>query len=399
MSSAAAQRILILSSSTGGGHDSAAHALNESFAALAQGLRTPVDVTTSWVLEESTQFSRSLADTYNYLLRHNQAAMKYFYWTINALKPNEWPMVLNMAKGYGQRLILEHAPSVVVSVHPMVQHFMAYVLRKLGLAHRIPLITVVTDPGYGFWQGWASPDVSHYYVASQGAKQQLLDYGIAPDRISIEGMPVHSSFSPLAQPQQRQALLHSFGLDPNKLTLLINAGWIGGGNIPHLANAVMQASGLTGWQILYVTGQNHALYQQAQACLAQHPHGLQGAILSHPVPMVQAMQASHVMLSKMGGLTTFEAMATGLPIWGDAVTPPMPQEASTAHWLAEQGYGQLIHSPEALLTLMRQWQADPSLAQAMQAKVLASPMQGATQRIAQAILRQLPAAQPQLVAS
>jgi len=66
------------------------------------------------------------------------------------------------------------------------------VLKELGLAERIPLVTVVTDPYYGFWKGWACDDVTLYLVASDEARRQLIDYGIAPERIKISGMPVSS---------------------------------------------------------------------------------------------------------------------------------------------------------------------------------------------------------------
>jgi len=43
------------------------------------------------------------------------------------------------------------------------------------------------------------------------------------------------------------------------------------------------------------------------------------------------MGAANVMISKLGGLTTFEALACRLPIIADAITTPMPQEIGTAN--------------------------------------------------------------------
>ena len=39
------------------------------------------------------------------------------------------------------------------------------------------------------------------------------------------------------------------------------------------------------------------------------------------------MSAANVMISKLGGLTTFEALACRVPIIADVITEPMPQEA------------------------------------------------------------------------
>jgi UDP-N-acetylglucosamine:LPS N-acetylglucosamine transferase len=365
------QRILLLSSSTGGGHDSAAMALQTALAELAQQRSQPMSITTCSVLEDSTRFSRWMAQTYNYLLRHNQAAMHPFYWLINTLRPNEWPLVLKAAYQYGLTLVGSEAPQLVVSVHPMVQHFMAYMLRQLKLTHKVPLVTIVTDPGFGFWRGWACPAVSHYFVASQGAKEQLMAYGIPAQRISVEGMPVHPSFKPLASQSQRGALRQRWGLAPDKLTLLVNAGWVGGGHIPRYAEAVLRYADAEAWQVVYVTGHNQALYQAVQPLAqAAQQRGLNVVVWSHPAPMLEAMQASDVMFSKMGGLTTFEAMATGLPIWGDDTSAPMPQEAATAQWLEAQGYGRLVQSPQQVLALMHTWQQHPHLAQALRQRIV-----------------------------
>jgi hypothetical protein len=62
----------------------------------------------------------------------------------------------------------------------MTQHFFARTLRELGLLDRMPIVTVVTDPCYGFWKGWACDEVSLYLVATEEARRQLIDYGILP---------------------------------------------------------------------------------------------------------------------------------------------------------------------------------------------------------------------------
>ena len=54
------------------------------------------------------------------------------------------------------------------------------------------------------------------------------------------------------------------------------------------------------------------------------------------------MQSANVMISKLGGLTTFEALACNLPIIADTTTPPMPQEAGTVNLIAKRGAGILL---------------------------------------------------------
>ena len=49
------------------------------------------------------------------------------------------------------------------------------------------------------------------------------------------------------------------------------------------------------------------------------------------------------MISKLGGLTTFEALACRLPIIADVITDPMPQEAGTARLIAQRGAGVMLN--------------------------------------------------------
>jgi UDP-N-acetylglucosamine:LPS N-acetylglucosamine transferase len=51
------------------------------------------------------------------------------------------------------------------------------------------------------------------------------------------------------------------------------------------------------------------------------------------------MRAADVMVSKIGGLTTFEALACRLPIIMDHITEPMPQESNTADLIASHNAG------------------------------------------------------------
>src|SRR5215470_3204465 len=76
-------KLLILSSDTGEGHNSAAAAIGSaaSSAGLEVKLRKP--------LEESTIVNRSLAGFYNTLLTHRPQWMSWYFRLIDRLRPNE----------------------------------------------------------------------------------------------------------------------------------------------------------------------------------------------------------------------------------------------------------------------------------------------------------------------
>ena len=187
----------------------------------------------------------------------------------------------------------------------------------MKLADRIPLVSVVTDPYYGFWKGWACDDVTLYLVASDEAQRQLIDYGIAPERIKVSGMPVHPKFAYPGETAARAAR-RALGLDAEKFTVFVNAGWEGGGNIPQIFRELIR--GELDVQAIFLAGRNEQLRADAEALALDATFPIK--VIGYSEHVEQLMSAANVMISKLGGLTTFEAFACRLPIIADAI--PLP---------------------------------------------------------------------------
>src|SRR5262252_1130988 len=331
-----APKILIISSDTGGGHRSAAAAIVAGIESFVKGESYAVRVIRA--VEESHHLAAKLVAIYNWLLRHKQHWMKYYYWLINRFRPETREFFHSRCIGYVRTVIERWCPHIVVSVHPLTQHIFARVLKELGLAERIPLVTVVTDPFYGFWKGWACDDVRLYLCATEEARQQLIDYGIAPERIKISGMPVHPKFSFPGDDAARVART-ALGLDPEKFTVFVNAGWEGGGNVPQIFGELVR--GELDVQAIFLAGKNDFLKSEAELIAAEAKFPIK--VIGYSDEVEQLMGAANVMISKLGGLTTFEALACRLPIIADVITDPMPQEAGTAKLIAQRGAGVMLN--------------------------------------------------------
>src|ERR1043165_3436645 len=328
-------KILIISSDTGGGHRSAA-------AAIVAGVQKFLDsesyaIRVVRAVEESHHLSAKLVRLYNWILRNRQHWMTYFYWCMNPVRPETSQFFHKRCVPYVAGLFERWCPHIVVSVHPLTQHIFARVLKELNLAGRIPLVSVVTDPCYGFWKGWACDDVTLYLVASEEAKQQLIDYGVSPRRIKVSGMPVHPKFE-LPDERTAQAARRALGLDPQKFTVFVNAGWVGGGNIPQIFRELVH--GELDVQAIFLAGRNEELRSEAESLAASAKFPVK--VIGYSEEVERLMQAANVMVSKLGGLTTFEALACRVPIIADATTPPMPQESGAATMLAHRGAGVLL---------------------------------------------------------
>jgi len=185
-------KILIISSDTGGGHRSAAKTIADGVERFWKG--ESAAVRTIKAVENSHHLTEKMVRGYNGVLHNKQHWMKYLYWFVNRIRPETREFFHKRCIGYVRGQFEKWCPHVVVSVHPLTQHIFGRILRELNLKDQVPLVTVVTDPCYGFWKGWACDDVSLYLVASDDARRQLIDYGISPDRIKISGMPVHPKF-------------------------------------------------------------------------------------------------------------------------------------------------------------------------------------------------------------
>jgi UDP-N-acetylglucosamine:LPS N-acetylglucosamine transferase len=377
-------KILIISSDTGGGHRSAASAIVAGVQRFFHG--DSYAVRTVRAIEEAHSITARLVRLYNYLLRNKQHWMKYLYWAVNRFRPETREFFYKRTVGYTSDLFEKWCPHVVVSVHPLTQHAIARVLKELNLADKVPIVTVVTDPAYGFWKGWACNDVALYLVASEGAKQQLIEYGVAAERIKVSGMPVHPKFCYPGELEAKSAR-SAFGLDPEKFTVFVNAGFVGGGNIPKIFKELIR--GDLDIQAIFLAGRNEALRQEAQSLALTSRFPVK--VIGYSDQVERLMHAANVMISKLGGLTTFEALACRLPIIVDVTTPPMPQEAGTVDLITNKGAGVRLTEPAEIVPVIRRLAEDSRYYAQMRAATVGLTIPDSTRHIVEEIAMMIPA--------
>jgi UDP-N-acetylglucosamine:LPS N-acetylglucosamine transferase len=372
-------KILIISSDTGGGHRSAAAAIVAGVQKFLE--RDSYAVRVVKAVEESHHLTARLVRLYNWLLQNRQHWMKYLYWCINRLRPETREFFQKRCIRYVSELFERWCPHIVVSVHPMTQHIFARVLKELKLSDRIPLVSVVTDPCYGFWRGWACDDVTLYLVASDEARQQLIDYGVAADKIKISGMPVHPKFSYPGE-EAAQAARRALGLDPEKFTVFVNAGWAGGGNIPQIFRELIH--GELDVQAIFLAGKNEDLRMAAESLASQAAFPIK--VIGYSDEVEKLMSAANVMISKLGGLTTFEAFACRVPIIADLITEPMPQEVGAANLIAERGAGVLLKHSADVVPVVRRMVEDEIHYSSMRAATVGLTAPNSTRQIVEEIV-------------
>ena len=102
------------------------------------------------------------------------------------------------------------------------------------------------------------------------------------------------------------------------------------------------------------------------------------------------MQSANVMVSKLGGLTTFEALACRLPIIADATTAPMPQEAGTVNMIAKRGAGILLKKAVDIVPTIQSLLTDSNKYLAMKDATINLAVPNSTEMIVREIAALLP---------
>lgn len=343
-------KIWIFYSNTGGGHRSAAQAievaLREEIANMAQ--RSEIEIVMDSVAEHSHPINKFFVGLYNYLLRHKQSWMKYYYSFLNATKPNDSELGYRLIRPFLNKLLTRDVPTVIVSVHPMLNHYLARNRRELGLTETVRLLEVVTDPNADLWKGWACQEMDLIMVPNDLARNRLIEFGVQPERIRIIGMPINPLF---LKPSTRSRVdfFREVGLSPDRLTVCVNAGWAGGGNMRLIYQQLQNVN--RQFQVLFLCGHNDGLFAQMQKDAANA--SVPTAVLPFHSCMVDVMSHCDMMVSKAGGLTTFEAIAKRLPLAFDMLTEPMPQERGTIDLLLKEGLCQAVRKPEDIVPIVQ----------------------------------------------
>jgi UDP-N-acetylglucosamine:LPS N-acetylglucosamine transferase len=303
-------KLLILSSDTGEGHNSAAAAIENAVrsAGFQAKIRKPI--------EESNKINRSLANLYNVLLTYRPQWMGCYLGLIDRLRPNEREFFYSKVRRYIGQFLDAERPDVVLSVHPMLNHFIPKFIKEEGLG--IPCFTFVTDPFPPFWRGWTSPYIDRYFVPTDEALQALTASGIPAWRIERVSMPVRPRFEQAAM-SEIQALRDMLELDDQSM-ILVNGGARGGGPILQIYKSIRKAAPDS--NVLVVCGKNGRIRSRIDSLRDSRTRTFGFVEDIH-----RYVAASDIVVTKPGALSTYEALACRVPVLLTSLRCLMPQES------------------------------------------------------------------------
>lgn len=103
-------------------------------------------------------------------------------------------------------------------------------------------------------------------------------------------------------------------------------------------------------QVIFLCGHNQKLYEKLKRAARLSP--IPTAVLPFHDSMSDVMASCDLMVTKAGGLTSYEAIARRLPMAIDMITVPMPQELGTARILCKQELAFALEKPEDILGIV-----------------------------------------------
>ena len=367
-------RVLIVSASYGSGHNEAARSLAAEFE--AQGARTTtIDHFRDLVHPLFARASRAL---YYALLRRAPAVWAAAYAAGDRI-PSGSLLTFGMSHigtAGVRRALGELAPDVVVTVHATPATVMSGLV---AAGVRVPPhTTVVTD--FVAHSQWMASHVDRYCVAAEEVRREFVARGIRRERVAVTGVPVRAEFARRLAPGDVRRQL---GLSPRLPVVLVMAG--SQGRLGHLDEAVRVLVGaerpLEG---IVVAGRDERLRVHLERLAA----GRAVRVLGYANDVPRLMAAADLLVTKAGGMTLAEALASELPmlLWGS-----LPgQERRNERFAARAGVALVARSRRELGRHLERALDDPELLAELRSRIDRVRRPDAARRIVTEVLERRP---------
>ena len=287
-------KVLILSCGTGGGHNSAAQAVQEAM--INQGIDADfmeyLDIVNSGVrdkvnnmyLKTTVKEGKTFKVVYKLGELYEKTHLKSPVYGLNSL---------NSEKLY--KYIEDNGYQYIVTTHL----FAAQALTAIKKEHHINFIAIATD--YVCIPFWKETNPDFFIIPHESLRENFVKNGVKNTKILSLGIPVKPTFS---EKYDKNKCRKQLNLDKNKKYVLILTGSMGFGNVKEMVKRLDQE--IPNINIIIACGNNNALKNSIEETLNIMPIGFTDSIDLY-------IKSADVVLSKPGGLTTTEIAVVEKP--------------------------------------------------------------------------------------
>lgn len=217
-------------------------------------------------------------------------------------------------------LIKDFQPDIILCTHPFPAE-MVSILKKKQIIN-VPILCILTD--YSPHNFWIHEGIDSYVVSNSDMVEEMKRRNVTANKIHDFGIPIEPSFF---IKYKKDKTLKELGFSKDKLTILIMGGSLGMGKISTVYENICKID--DDFQVIVITGNNSKLYSELNSL--KESCNKPTKIIGYTKEVNKYMQVSDLLITKPGGITITEALATQLPI---ALFSPIPgQEEKNADFL------------------------------------------------------------------
>lgn len=227
------------------------------------------------------------------------------------------------------RLLREKQPDLIISTHPFGSQMCSYLKRKKKISAKIATILTDFAPHSQWLVGADYTD--YFFVAHDKMKSYLLSQNIEENKIFVTGIPLSSKF--LCK-YNRNDVLKSFELQDNKFNILFFGGGefgLGKTRTVEIFEAFTKFAKFKDFQMIGIAGKNEKMKLAFENIVRENNCNENVKVLEFTNKVPELMSISDLVVTKPGGMTTTESLASELPM---IIINPIPgQEIENAEFL------------------------------------------------------------------
>ena len=372
------KKVIIFYASYGGGHLSAARSIKENMETNYEDIDVKLIDCMEYV---NKTVNKITTKAYSEMAKKAPKTWGRVYW-----KSQKGPLAqisttsnkILSIKLY--KLLKDFEPNLIVSTHPFGSQMCAY-LKKHGKLNA-KIATVMTD--YAPHDQWLvfNKYVDYYFVSHDGMKKELHEKGIPNEKIFATGIPLSNKF---LLKYDKPTILKSFGLSPDKKTVLFfGGGEFGLGKTQTFKIFKSFVECPENIQIVAISGKNQKMKEAFENLVESLNKKDSVKILEYTNQVPELMSISDLVVTKPGGLTTTESLASGLPI---VVINPIPgQEEENASYLEKNKVAIWLKKDDNVEAILKDLFSNPEKMQEMKIRARLLAKKNSTKDICKILL-------------
>lgn len=347
--------ILVLTSSTGGGHDMRANALK----AWVHQLKPDWKVYIHQALEDTHPLYSFGVGLYNFIQRTYPPLHHIYY---NFL---EFAGLLSKGKSIlGQSrfisLLEEFQPDIIFSVHDSTNHGFFHIAKQVLGAKKVKCITYCSEMhgGYGMSRYWVNPHADLIIGSLPETVDAVIKMGMPVKQVKLGGFLLHPSFyKPLPIPELTRFWEEELKLDLKQFTLILSTG---ANSANHHLSFLKGLSKLTfPIQIIALCGNDNNNKKRILSYASQLPSHITVRALPKTDKVAWLMQGAYGVVGRPGAGISHETLQMECPLIINKLTPLMPQEMINERFAVKHQISYSVKNASQLSQIIQRWHEMP----------------------------------------